>query len=366
MQKARRFGALVGLAVLMVSAVIAAPASATRAQRAVYTMSNSPDGNEILAFERGADGSLTFLGSFSTGGLGTGTGLGNQNGVVLNRDFSRLFVVNAGSDDISSFFISPKGMELKDTEPSNGDRPISLTVHGRLLYVLNDQSGGNITGYRVESDGNLEPIPGSTQEVEGEAPAQIQFSPGGRHLVVTEKGTNTIAVYAVMKGRAQPPVSYPSVGPTPFGFAFDNSNHLIVSEAFGGAPNAAAVSSYEFNAGSPSVISGSVHDNQTAACWIVVTRNGKYAYTTNTGSASISGYLVGAEGQLELLDSDGVTATTGAVPIDLALTPTNRFLYSLDSGAHQISAFAVNADGSLTPLGASGGLPDGANGLAAT
>lgn len=366
MGKVRRFSALVALAVLVLSVGVPLPAGAARAEGAVYTMTNAPAGNEILVFERAADGSLQFASAHATGGLGTGTGLGNQNGIVLTSDARGLFAVNAGSDEISSFFVDPQGLELRDTVPSMGDRPISLTVHGRRLYVLNDQSGGTISGFRVTANGTLEPIPGSTQEVVGEAPAQIQFSPDGSDLVVTEKATNTIAVYPVRNGRAQPPSSYASNGETPFGFAFDPSNHLIVSEAFGGTPGASAVSSYDFNDGAPSLISGSVGTNQTAACWIVVTRNGRYAYTTNTGSGSISGYRIAPGGQLELLDGDGVTASTGAAPIDMALTRGSRFLYSLDSGALQISGFAINADGSLTPLGATGGLPSGANGLAAT
>ena len=167
-----------------------------------------------------------------------------------------------------------------------------------------------------------------------------------------------------MRGRAQPATSYASAGTTPFGFAFDNHGHLIVSEAFGGAAGAAAASSYDFDGGVPEVISASVPTNQTAACWIVVTKNGRYAYSSNTGSASLTGYEISASGELTRLDEDGVTATTGAGPIDMILTRDSRFLYSLDSGAQQISGFAVNADGSLTPLGAAG-LPGSANGLAA-
>ncbi len=43
----------------------------------VYTMNNNPAGNAVLVYDRAADGSLTAAGSFPTGGLGTGGGLGN-------------------------------------------------------------------------------------------------------------------------------------------------------------------------------------------------------------------------------------------------------------------------------------------------
>jgi 6-phosphogluconolactonase len=126
------------------------------------------------------------------------------------------------------------------------------------------------------------------------------------------------------------------------------------------------MSSYHVDAdGSLTLISGSVPTTETAACWVVVTGNGRFAYTTNTGSNSISGYRVSASGALTLLDADGVTATTGAGPIDMALAAGSAFLYSLNGGGQDISAFAVEADGSLTPLPGVAGIPAGATGLAA-
>jgi len=156
------------------------------------------------------------------------------------------------------------------------------------------------------------------------------------------------------------------VGATPFGFAFARNGTLVVSEAFGGAPDASALSSYRLDgAGALHVVSASVGTTETAACWVVITENGRFAYTTNTGSGTVSGYRVHHSGALSLLDPDGVTGTTGAGPIDMALTNNSRFLYTLDGPAGGISAFRVNADGSLTAQTGVAGLPAGANGLAA-
>jgi 6-phosphogluconolactonase (cycloisomerase 2 family) len=260
--------------------------------------------------------------------------------------------------------VTAGGLELADVDASNGDHPISVTARSGVVYVLHDGSGGNVTGFRLSSDGSLEAIPDSTQPLPGSGPAQIQFAPREQFLVVTEKDSNTISVFPVVRGRAQPGTSHASAGQTPFGFAFDNHGRLIVSEAFGGAPDASAASSYDFAGGTPEVISASVPTTETAACWVVVTKNGRYAYTTNTGSASITGFEIGSGGELTRLDEDGVTATTGATPIDMALTGNDRFLYSLDSGVPQISGFAVSSDGSLTSIGAVA-LPGSANGLAA-
>jgi 6-phosphogluconolactonase len=139
-----------------------------------------------------------------------------------------------------------------------------------------------------------------------------------------------------------------------------------VSEAFGGAPNASALSSYRLRAsGTLEVVSESVGTTQTAACWVVITGDGRFAYTTNTGSGNISGYLIGKDGSLSLLNPGGVTGVTGAAPVDLALTRGDQYLYSLNSGSGTISAFRVKSDGNLEALAGVSGIPAGANGLAA-
>jgi 6-phosphogluconolactonase len=167
-------------------------------------------------------------------------------------------------------------------------------------------------------------------------------------------------------GYASGPNAQPSAGETPFGFAFDKRGRLIVSEAFGGAPDASVLSSYSLAAeGTITPITPNVATTETAACWVVVTKYGHFTYTTNTGSNSISGYRIANDGGLTLLDADGVTAATGAGPLDLALTPGSRFLYSLNGAVPEVQGFAVNRDGSLDVLGSVGGLPAGAVGLAA-
>ena len=332
---------------------------------AVYTLTNSPAGNAVKVFHRARNGSLSPGGEFATGGTGTGGGLGNQEAVVL--DDGRLFAVNPGSDSISAFAVRDGALRLVDTIGSGGDQPISLTVDDHLLYVLNAGGAGNISGFTVSRSGDLSALSGSTRPLSGSGtgPAQVSFDPEGELLVVTEKNTNLIDIYEVRRhGRVSGPSTHPSSGATPFGFGFDERDHLIVSEAFGGAPDASAVSSYEVDDDQLEPITASAGTTETAACWIVVTDDGRFTYTTNTGSGSISGYRVDRDGELTLLDADGRTGVTGAGPIDMALTRGSRFLYSLNSGDGTISGFRVGANGSLTLVGGATGVPSGATGLA--
>jgi 6-phosphogluconolactonase (cycloisomerase 2 family) len=337
---------------------------------AVYTMSNAPDRNRVLIFDRLADGRLVRAGAVSTRGTGTGAGLGNQGGLVLTGNEKWLLAVNAGSNSISVLDVHRRGLRLVDVQPSGGIRPLSVTEHRGLVYVLNAGSD-SIAGFVLGRDGRLRPLDGSERLLSGAGtdPAQIQFTPHGDALVVTEKATNKIVTFEI--GRHGLPGDarvQDSNGQTPFGFAFGKRDQLFVSEAFGGAENASATSSYEIDReGILTTISASVGTNQTANCWVVVTPNGRFAYVTNTGSGSISGYAIDFDGTIELLDADGRAAVTGdgSAPIDLALTDSGRFLYSLNSGTNTIGAFRVHSDGSLTRLPFTGGLPSGANGLAA-
>ncbi len=337
----------------------------------VFTLSNQTTGNEVLAFTRAANGRLTQSSSYATGGTGTGGGLGSQGAVVFTRDGRFLLAVNAGSNDISSFRVRPQGLELLDRVASGGMRPISVTSVRGVVYVLNAGGAGNISGFRINNAGRLSPISGSAQSLSSAAsgPAQIEFDEWGTRLVVTEKATNIIASYRVdPAGRASSGVFSPSAGQTPFGFTFRN-NILLVSEAVGGAPDASVASSYRLRAdGSVSVISAAVPTTETAACWFVVTGNGKFGYVSNTGSGTVTGYAVNSAGRLERLDNNGETAVIGAgtSPIDMALSGNSRYLYVLNSGTETISALRVRSNGSLAVLdGGVSGLPNGAVGLAA-
>lgn len=338
----------------------------------VFTASNQVAGNAVLVYNRAKDGTLTAAGSYATGGLGTGGGLGNQTGITLDDDRRLLAVVNAGSHEISVFRVNDDGsLYLTAKQPSGGTTPISVTISEGLLYVLNAGNGGNITGFRLSDNGDLTAIPNSTRPLSGTAtgPAQISFDPEGQQLVVTEKATNTILNYRVdSRGLATGPVVTPASGRTPFGFGFTHSGTLVVSEAFPGVPDGSAVSSYlSGRNGAWSVVTASAPTTETAACWIVVTENGRYAYTTNAGSGTISGFSIN-KGALTLLNSDGVTGNVGVGtgPTDMALSRDSRFLYALAGAAHELAAFAVGSDGSLTRIPVSaGGLPIGTNGLAA-
>jgi 6-phosphogluconolactonase (cycloisomerase 2 family) len=361
--------AVLALGLLLTTFVWAGSAAAAEgAEGAVYALTNATSGNAVLVWNRAADGSLTATGSYATGGLGTGGGLGSQGAVILSQNNQLLFAVNAGSNDISAFKVNPDGLTLVSRVPSGGTMPTSLTVYKKLLYVLNAGGSGNITGFEIASDGTLAPIADSTRILSGSttAPGQIGFSPDGKLLVVVERATQTIDTFVVgADGRASNAIAQHSSGATPFGFAFGHRGQLFVSEA-AGVPGGSSASSYtSADDGALGLISASVATHQGAACWLVVTNDGRYAYTANAGSGSVSGFSIDQDGSIALLNADGRTGTPGANPTDMALSHNSQFLYVRMGRSATIAGFAVQADGSLIEIPGADGLPATAVGLIA-
>jgi 6-phosphogluconolactonase len=338
-------------------------AAAANAPGSVYVMTNETTGNAVAIYRRSANGELTAAGTVPTGGLGTGGALGSQGAVALSDNGRWLFVVNPGSNDISVFAVQPAGLVRTDLVTSGGIQPTSVTVRNDLVYVLNAGGAGSIAGFRLQ-EGKLSPIPGSVKPSSTSAagPSQIQFNAQGTLLVVTERTANRIVTYPVVDGVAGAPTWTSSVGAVPFGFDIDRQNHLVVSEAIGAAQGTGA-SSYNFLAdGHVAPISQSVGNGQGAACWLVISKNGQFAYTANAATNNLSSYTIAADGSLAVLQA---AVPTDMQPLDLDITNNGRFLYVIDGRSDTIRGFSINADGTLADLGVQVPVAATAAGMAA-
>jgi 6-phosphogluconolactonase len=353
----------------------------------IYVMTNSDTGNQVLAFRRNEDGTLTPLATYPTGGNGTGVTevsavtpqdgidpLASQNSLFMTPSGLYLFAVNAGSDTITSFRIGIDGtLTRADIEPSGGAQPNSINTTGSLLYVSNvgdaaNNFASNVTGFRIESDGSLTPINNSTHALStaNAQPSCLLFNANGSLLFVSELSTNRISAFQVSNdGTLTGPTVTNSNGPGPFGSTFLSNGRLLVTEAPAAASG--ALSSYSVgSSGALTPISGSVQNGQMATCWVVTTQDERFAYTSNTASGNISSYRISG-GTLTIAQNIASTlegATSG--PIDNGVSIDGRYFYVLNGGIGQITAHRIESDGRLTRLQAVGqGLPTkGAQGLA--
>jgi 6-phosphogluconolactonase (cycloisomerase 2 family) len=333
----------------------AADAAPAVAPPAVYTLSNGKDDNAVHVYTRDANGMLTFARSVSTGGKGTGAGLGDQGALVFDKATNRFYAVNAGDNTLSLLTLGADGtLTAHGTVASGGIKPISVSFVGDVVYAANfgdDTHPANVSGFRVEN-GALKAIDNSTMPLSADAaqPAQLQFTPDGKALIVTEKATSKIDSFPFASGLLTKAAVKDSAGPTPFGFDFGPGPSLIVSEAF--MAGKGATSSYAIGAGGAlTTISPSVESQQVAPCWVAV--SGTHAYVTNTKSNSVTGYSIAANGAITLDDASGVAGATGATPIDEQATPAGDFLYVLNAtgdATHSISIFKIATDGKLTKV----------------
>jgi DNA-binding beta-propeller fold protein YncE len=366
-----RLGGAAVLATALLTALAAPALAATRqpgsgdasalgftgAYRAVFVQTDNPAGNEVVAYNRESGGTLGQAGAYATGGLGGVLAgsvvdhLASQGSLALSPDGNVLIAVNAGSNTISVFGAQGDRLRLRQVLSSGGVFPVSVAIHGDLVYVLNALDGGSVQGYRMLF-GSLIPLPGSGRSLGLDpdatpqftnTPGQVAFAPDGAQLVVTTKANgNDVDVFAVEPdGYLGPtPVQNAEPGTVPFGVTFDPAGNLVIAEA-----GTDAVETFTLSSSGTIAALSTAATNQAATCW--VTAIGYTLFASNAGSATVSSVADTSRGVLSLLGQTGTDAGT----VDSAATPDGRYLYVQTGGAGIVDEFAVGASGGLTEVG---------------
>src|ERR1700744_1638812 len=219
----------------------------------VFVQTDSTSGNAVAFYHRNGAGPLTPAGQYATGGLGGGLGgsvvdhLASQGSLSYDAQHGLLYAVNAGSNTITVFAVRGDRLVRRQVIGSGGSFPVSVAVHGNLVYVLNARDGGSVAGF-LRAGGRLIAMPSwhrslgldTSQSPEfTSTPGQVAFTPDGSKLVVTTKnGGDTVDVYAVGPlGPSARPAVTATPADVPFGLTFDPRGHLVVTEA---GPNAVA------------------------------------------------------------------------------------------------------------------------------
>jgi 6-phosphogluconolactonase len=351
----------------------------------VYVLTNQAEGNTVVVLDRAANGTLTRLQEVSTGGLGSGpiplpppiggpNPLDSQDALIATPDHRFLLAVNPGSNELSVLAVRAEGLSLVDKVASGGDFPVSVSFHHGLVYVVNSHGNPNINGFALDVAGKLHPIANSTRSagVPGSAPAQVAFNKDGDLLLITERLANLIDVFRMTDdGVPGEHVQLISNNHTPFGVSFGKDHIVAVTETNERVPripviNGATVSTYRIRDNSLEPVSVAVPDHQSAACWIRITPDDRFAYVSNTGSGTISSFRVSRHGELTLYQE--IAADTGgpkSVPIDLSITRNGKYLYVLSSLIGTVQGYRIEEDGSLSPVANATGFPISVQGIIA-
>jgi 6-phosphogluconolactonase (cycloisomerase 2 family) len=406
----KRLSVALGAALLVLPAAAGSASAATSlTPGAVFTQTNTVP-NRVLAFNRGADGQLTQVQDIPTGGNGRPAGnppafsgfpvLDSMGSVNLGDDGdnkSCLFVVNAGSDSVSSFRVRPDGLQLADQKPSGGSRPASLTSTTRgpskqVLYVLNsDNQSASIRGFYVSASCDLSQIPGSDRALPSQTsvPATVRFDEQGRFLAVSERyapgpapaGDGDVVVYPVdSKGlTGAQVVNNTAPDRTPYGLDYNHQGILSVTNEHVDAPpfpNSTVTTYRQLDDGTLARLD--TEPSPGAACWNLFTSNGKFLFVTNPagklapfpppGSANVLAFTVDRDGQMTRVDQEN----TPFEAIDNALSHDDKYLYVLSGNVvtpgtvSAITSFAIDKkSGDLTQIDEDPSGTNSTSGLAA-
>ena len=372
----RLSSAALATAVTVTVAGLAAPALASSAAPSfgpgwgngvVFVQTDNTAGNQVVAYQRAADGTLSLSATYATGGLGgilsgsTVDHLASQGSLSYDPWNSLLYAVNPGSNTVSVFAVRGDRLALRQVVSSGGTFPVSVAARGDLVYVLNALNGGTLQGYRAVG-GFLVPLPGSSRALGLNpnatpqfinTPGQVAFTPNGSQLVVTTKfNGDDIDVFGVNFGgwlSAQPTVNS-EPGFAPFAISFDHYGDMVIA-----GPGTNALDTFALSPDGTASLLSSVGTGQAATCWVAPA--GPFLFASNAGSASESGYTSSPSGQLTLLGTTGTDAGT----TDASAAAGGRFLYVRAGAAGIVDEFAVGPGGSLTPVG-SVTVPDAAGG----
>jgi len=309
-------------------------------------MTNDPAANQILVFDTGTKALLQTLSTKGIGGVS-----GNARGVKqLNGDV--VAVVNHGSNSVSLFKRTGNGLRL-DRIVATSSAPVSIDFGNDHMYVAGTTT---VDSFDMRNDavwrdgsaplqlvGGATPPAGSTAQV-GVLDKDTLLvtlktdpSPGSVDVVALHNGAVTSATPQVLSG--------PAGSLTPFGFSVYPDGTAIITLAH------TSQDGLFRNGAFTNVVSSGT--GAAAPCW--TTRVGKYVFTANTASGTISRLVgtgnnifidsgvaatliggvtdldadkgvmgvLGKGSQLFLLSYDGVGALTPSAPIGLGVTTAN-------------------------------------------
>jgi Lactonase, 7-bladed beta-propeller len=342
----------------------------------VYTETDNsnPGQNAVIAYRQSATGKLTQIGSFATGGTGVANPQGllgpddSDKEVIASPNGRLLFAVNQGSNSIAVFRVSNNGslVLVNDTAVSSeGTEPVSLSIANNRLYVVNrgdelqGQAGAiapTITVFNIRTTGVITPDFADTTTLPvGLSPSQLlisssssiafldTFTPPPLNAVTD---ANEVLPFQIGANGSLTPVASGGLGapvspPLLLGLAQHPTQNII----YAGLVGANKVGVFTFDAAGNLTLSETVADQGQGACWTLVSANGQYLYTVDTGTngvgvfslanpldpVQIQEFVLGGP----LNSSGNASAARETTDFEFALNPSGNTLYVID---HQTDA----------------------------
>jgi hypothetical protein len=328
-------------AVLVFAAGIASLAADQKAVTLAVTMTNDPVSNEVKVYDVDSRTLLQTLPTQGKGGAG-----GNARGVKQFRG-EIVAIVNNGSNTVALYRRDGSGLRF-DKLVTTTSPPVSVDFANDHMYV----AGATTVDSFVIRGNSVEWLDGtaSLELAAGGAPpsgstAQVGAIDSGRLLVTlkTDPDPGTVDIVRLVDGAitgaAPIAVSAPDGSLTPFGFSVYPDGTAVITLAH----------SSQAGLFRDSAFTSVIDATQAADCWS--TRAGKYVFTANTGSKTIS-RLIGTGHHLFVDASVAASIATGGAPADIDSDRGVLGVIDHGSGQSHLSLFTYNAFGELTADGA--------------
>ena len=289
------------------------------------------------------------------------TGIENPSYLAISKDEKYVYAVNENGDDkgsVSAFAFDKKKGELTflNKQPSGGDAPcyVSVDASGKNVVVAN-YSGGNMSVFKTNDDGSLQPYTqliaheGYGVNVQRQEMPHVHctiFSPDEKYVFATDLGNDRLYQYNFNPGNAAPltpsdPPYYElpdNSGPRHITFSPDGKYAYLLNELSG------QVIAFQYSNGKLTQIQTIASDNtggkgDKGSADIHLTPNGKYLYTSNRVTANdVVLFKTESEGKLTEVAHQAV----GVHPRNFMIDPTGRFLLVANRDSNNIQIFVIN------------------------
>jgi 6-phosphogluconolactonase (cycloisomerase 2 family) len=370
--------------------------------------------NAIVHYRWSTSGTLTEVERVPTGGAGSGelspiyhinrpNDFEGAGSVILTPDRRFLFATNAGDNSVSSFAVNEDGeLTLVDTKrtgntQSGGAKSVAYASSSRTLYVLDTFGPDHLRLMSVDGEGKLAPRPEkysvNTMEWNNRVPTMAVLSPDGKFLFVgttfdefpSEKNPDGslilwiphngalhviasnapdpdgIVVFPVGEdGALREPSFYDARGASPFYIAFlhNRPDTFVVGYAVSNGVSIGKVDANGKITVSEPVTLDTSAGRPSELCWLAVSPNDRWVFTTNFGYSDMSSYhidgnklSIAKDPASQKVPGDGTfRAIDGVVssgPSDSWISPDGAFLYQIYGNASKLLGYATRPDGSL-------------------
>ncbi len=295
------------------------------------------------------------------------SGLANPSFLALNARGDRLYTVHGDGHEVSVLAVERDSGRLShlQTQDCGGRNPVHLAIapDGRHLVVSDHlgQQGGTVVVLPIAQDGLLGPVqqrvalpgaPGPHRKEQPFAKPHFNpFDPGGRFVLVPDKGLDKVFVFAFEDGQLVPAAQpwldcREGAGPRHLAFHPTLPRAYVVNELD------STVLACTFDAATGRLqglqILSTLPDDfvsNSRAAEIEVSRDGRRVFASNRGADSIAVFEAdAATGRLRWL---GALPAAGRTPRFFTSSPQGRHMYVLNEDSDSIACFALDGSASL-------------------